>query len=120
MSLNKIFLQGRLTRDPEVRYTQSQKPVASFTLAVDRDKDSTDFIDCVAWNQTADFAKKFFTKGSMTLVEGKLTIRDWTDKNGGKRRSAEVVVDRMFFCEAKKTEAKELPGLQEAEEGLPF
>ena len=107
--LNHITLMGRLTRDPELRYTQSQTPVASFTVAVDRDFGSrdggdkqTDFIDCVAWRQTAEFVSKYFTKGSMAVVSGRLQIRDWTDREGGKRRSAEVVVDNMYFGESRR------------------
>ena len=107
--LNHITLMGRLTKDPELRYTQSQTPVASFTLAVDRDFGSrdggekqTDFIDCVAWRQTAEFVSKYFTKGSMAVVSGRLQIRDWTDRDGGKRRSAEVVVDNMYFGESRR------------------
>ena len=101
--LNQITIMGRLTRDPELRYTQSQKPVASFTLAVDRDfgDKETDFIDCVAWNKTAEFVSNYFKKGNMAVVSGRLQIRDWTDKDGGKRRSAEVVADRIYFGEAK-------------------
>lgn len=107
--LNHITIMGRLTRDPELRYTQSQTPVASFTLAVDRDFGSrdggekqTDFIDCVAWRQTAEFVSKYFTKGSMAVVSGRLQISDWTDRDGGKRRSAEVVVDNMYFGESRR------------------
>ena len=107
--LNHIVIMGRLTRDPELRYTQSQTPVASFTVAVDRDFGSrdggerqTDFIDCVAWRQTAEFVSKYFTKGSMAVVSGRLQIRDWTDRDGGKRRSAEVVVDNMYFGESRR------------------
>ena len=107
--LNHTTIMGRLTRDPELRYTQSQTPVASFTLAVDRDFGSrdggekqTDFIDCVAWRQTAEFVSKYFTKGSMAVVSGRLQIRDWTDRDGGKRRSAEVVVDNMYFGESRR------------------
>ena len=107
--LNHITIMGRLTRDPELRYTQSQTPVASFTVAVDRDfggrdggEKQTDFIDCVAWRQTAEFVSKYFTKGSMTVVSGRLQIRDWTDREGGKRRSAEVVVDNMYFGESRR------------------
>ena len=107
--LNHITIMGRLTRDPELRYTQSQTPVASFTLAVDRDFGSrdggekqTDFIDCVAWRQTAEFVSKYFQKGSMAVVSGRLQIRDWTDRDGGKRRSAEVVVDNMYFGESRR------------------
>ena len=107
--LNHITIMGRLTRDPELRYTQSQTPVASFTLAVDRDfggrdggEKQTDFIDCVAWRSTAEFVSKYFAKGSMAVVSGRLQIRDWTDREGGKRRSAEVVVDNMYFGESKR------------------
>ena len=91
--LNHIVVMGRLTRDPELRYTQSQLPVVSFTVAVDRDfggrdggEKQTDFIDCVAWRHTAEFVSKYFAKGSMAVVSGRLQIRDWTDREGGKRR----------------------------------
>ena len=107
--LNHITIMGRLTRDPELRYTQSQTPVASFTLAVDRDfggrdggEKQTDFIDCVAWRQTAAFVSKYFTKGRMAVVSGRLQIRDWTDREGGKRRSAEVVVDNVYFGDSRR------------------
>ena len=107
--LNKIILMGRLTRDPELRHTQSGVAVASFALAVDRDfKDrstgekSTDFIDVVAWRQTCEFVSKYFTKGRMAVVEGRLQIRDWTDKDGNKRRAAEVVADNVYFGDAKR------------------
>lgn len=107
--LNRILLMGRLTRDPELRHTQAGAPVVSFSLAVDRDfKDkstgerSTDFIDVVAWRQTAEFVSRFFTKGRMAVVEGRLQIRDWTDKDGGKRRSAEVVADNVYFGDSKR------------------
>ena len=112
--LNHITIMGRLTRDPELRYTQSQTPVASFTVAVDRDFASrdggerqTDFIDVVAWRQTAEFVSKYFNKGSMVVVSGRLQIRDWTDREGGKRRSAEVVVDNIYFGESKRREGGE-------------
>ena len=102
--LNHIVIMGRLTRDPELRYTQSQTPVASFRVAVDRDyapKDGgerqTDFIDCVAWRSTAEFVSKYFQKGSMAVVSGRLQIRDWTDRDGNKRRSAEIVADNVYF-----------------------
>lgn len=108
--LNHITIMGRLTRDPELRYTQSQTPVSSFTLAVDRDysgrdggEKQTDFIDCVAWRQTAEFVKKYFSKGGMAVVSGRLQLRDWTDNNGTKRRAAEVVVDNIYFGESKKS-----------------
>ena len=107
--LNHITIMGRLTRDPELRYTQSQTPVASFTLAVDRDfggRDGqdrqTDFIDCVAWRSTAEFISKYFAKGSMAVVAGRLQIRDWVDKEGNKRRNAEIVVDNIYFGESKR------------------
>ena len=107
--LNHIELMGRLTRDPELRHTQSGTAVASFTLAVDRDYGSrdggdrqTDFIDCVAWRNTAEFASKYFTKGRMAVVTGRLQLRDWTANDGSKRRSAEVVVDNMYFGDSRR------------------
>ena len=106
--LNKIILMGRLTRDPELRRTGSGTAVTSFSLAVDRDFKSqggekeTDFIDIVAWRSTAEFVSKYFTKGRMAVVEGRLQIRDWTDQNGGKRRSAEVVADNVYFGDSKR------------------
>ena len=114
--LNHITIMGRLTRDPELRYTQSQTPVASFTLAVDRDFGSrdggekqTDFIDCVAWRQTAEFVSKYFTKGSMAVVSGRLQIRTWTDKEGNKRRNAEVVADNIYFADSKREGGEAVP-----------
>ncbi|MCD8087838.1 MAG: single-stranded DNA-binding protein [Oscillospiraceae bacterium] len=110
--LNHIDLMGRLTRDPELRYTQSNTPVATFTLAVDRDfadkttgQRPTDFIDCVAWRQTGEFVSKYFSKGSMAVVSGRLQIRDWTDRDGNKRRSAEIVVDNVYFGESKRRDS---------------
>ena len=107
--LNHVEIMGRLTRDPELRFTQSQTPVASFTLAVDRDYSSrdggekqTDFIDCVAWRSTAEFIGKYFTKGRMAVVSGRLQMRDWVDKNENKRRSAEVIVDNIYFGDSKR------------------
>ncbi len=107
--LNRIILMGRLTRDPELRHTQTGTAVASFTLAVDRDfKDrnsgerATDFIDVVAWRQTGEFVSRYFTKGRMAVVEGRLQMRDWTDKDGNKRRSAEVVADNVYFGDSKR------------------
>lgn len=106
--LNKIFIMGRLTRDPELRRTQNGTAVTSFTMAVDRDfknadgtKD-TDFIDVVAWRNTAEFVSKYFGKGRMAVVEGRLQLRDWTDKDGNKRRNAEVLADNIYFGDAKK------------------
>ena len=108
--LNHIVIMGRLTRDPELRRTGSGVAVASFTVAVDRDfsgKDGgekeTDFIDCVAWRQTGEFVSKYFTRGSMIVVSGRLQIRNWTDKEGNKRRSAEVVADNVYFGESKRS-----------------
>ena len=106
--LNHITIMGRLTRDPELRRTGSGIAVASFTVAVDRDfsgKDSekeTDFIDCVAWRNTGEFVSKYFTKGRMIVVSGRLQIRNWNDKDGNKRRSAEVVADSCYFGDSKK------------------
>ena len=106
--LNHIDLMGRLTRDPELRYTQSQTPVASFTVAVNRDysgqgqEKQTDFIDCVAWRGTGEFVSKYFRQGSMIVVSGRLQLRDWQDRDGNKRRSAEVVADSVYFGESKR------------------
>ena len=114
--LNKIFIMGRLTRDPELRRTQSGTAVTSFTLAVDRDFKSqsgekeTDFIDVVAWRSTAEFAAKYFTKGRMAIVEGRLQIRPWTDKDGNNRRSAEVVADNIYFGDSKRDSAGDMGG----------
>lgn len=107
--LNKIIIMGRLGKDPELRHTQSGTPVASFSLAVDRDfKDKgtgervTDWIDVVAWRQTGEFVSRYFTKGRVAVVEGRLQMRDWTDRDGNKRRSAEVVADNVYFGDSKK------------------
>ena len=109
--LNHITIMGRLTRDPELRRTGSGVAVASFSLAVDRDfspKDGgereTDFIDCVAWRQTGEFVSKYFTKGRMAVVSGRLQIRSWTDKDGNKRRTAEVVADNVYFGDSRRDE----------------
>ena len=110
--LNHITIMGRLTRDPELRRTGSGTAVASFTLAVDRDFSSkdggekeTDFIDCVAWRQTGEFVSKYFSKGRMAVVSGRLQIRGWTDKDGNKRRTAEVLADNVYFGDSKKEES---------------
>ena len=111
--LNQISIMGRMTRDPELRSTQSGKSVASFTLAVERDFKSqsgekeTDFVDCVSWGQTGEFVSKYFTKGSMAIVNGRLQLRDWTDKEGNKRRSAEIVVSSVYFGESKRAQDTE-------------
>ena len=110
--LNHITIMGRLTSDPDLRNTQAQTPVASFTLAVDRDYKQngadreTDFIDVVAWRQTGEFVSKYFTKGSMAVVSGRLQMRDWTDRDGNRRKSAEVVADNVYFGESKGTSEK--------------
>lgn len=105
--LNRIDIMGRLVRDPEMRRTNSGKPVTSFTLAVDRDfaKGEVDFIDCVAWNNTAEFVNSYFEKGRMAVVSGRLQFREWTDKNGNKRRNAEVIADNVYFGDSKKDSA---------------
>ena len=107
--LNHIVIMGRLTRDPELRRTGSGVAVTSFTVAVDRDfggkeggERETDFIDCVAWRQTGEFVSKYFTKGRMAVVSGRLQIRNWTDKEGNKRRTAEVIADNVYFGDSKR------------------
>ena len=107
--LNHIVIMGRLTRDPELRRTGSGVAVTSFSLAVDRDfgnrengERETDFIDCVAWRQTGEFVSKYFTKGRMAVVSGRLQIRNWTDKEGNKRRTAEVIADNVYFGDSKR------------------
>lgn len=114
--LNHITIMGRLTRDPELRYTQSQKPVANFTLAVDRDLSDkkTDFIDCVAWNSAAELISKHFTKGRLMVAEGRLELRDWEDKDGNKRRIAEVNVSKAYFGgdKPRKQDAAGIPAPQ--------
>ena len=115
--LNHITIMGRLVRDPELRRTGSGVAVASFTVAVDRDfggrdggEKETDFIDCVAWRQTGEFVSKYFTKGSMIVVSGRLQIRSWTDKDGNKRRTAEVVADNCYFGDSKRDEGSSYGG----------
>ena len=110
--LNHITIMGRLVRDPELRHTGSGIAVASFTLAVDRDfgpKDGgekeTDFIDCVAWRNTGEFVSKYFTKGRMAVVSGRLQIRKYTDKDGNNRRAAEIVADNVYFGDSKRDSA---------------
>lgn len=117
--LNKCFLLGRLTKDPEIRRTNGGTAVTSFTLAVDRDfktngEKETDFIEVVAWRNTAEFVSKYFSKGRMAIVEGRLQIRDWTDKNGNKRRTAEVVADNVYFGDSKR-ENKQEPEYKQAD-----
>lgn len=109
--LNHITIMGRLVRDPELRHTQSGTPVANFSLAVDRDfkgqdgRDA-DFIDCVAWRNTANFVERFFAKGRMAIVSGRLQIRAFTDKQGNKRNVAEVVADNVYFGDSKREAAQ--------------
>lgn len=130
--LNTITIMGRLTRDPELRYTQNKTPVTSFTLAVDRDfsgrdggEKQTDFIDCVAWRSTGEFVSKYFSKGKMAVVDGRLQLRDWTDNNGNKRRSAEVIADHIYFADSKKDgqaadTAPQFAEIEDEDEDLPF
>ena len=123
MSLNKICVMGRLTADPELRRTQSGTAVTSVTLAVDRDfKDqdgnrATDFIPVVAWKGTAEALAKYFSKGRMAVVTGRLQLRDWTDKEGNKRRTAEVVADNVYFGDSKRQEGGDSAQAENAAEG---
>ena len=109
--LNRIVMMGRLARDPELRRTQSGIAVTSFRIACDRDfksqngEKSTDWIDVVAWRQTAEFVSKYFTKGRMAIVEGRLQSRDWTDKDGNKRTTIEVVADNVYFGDSRRDSA---------------
>lgn len=106
--LNNVVIMGRLTRDPELRRTQSGTAVTSFTMAVDRDFKSqsgekeTDFIDVVAWRNTGEFAAKYLAKGRMAAVEGRIQVRDWQDKDGNRRKSVEVVADNVYFADSKR------------------
>lgn len=131
--LNSVTLAGRLTKDPELRYTQTQKPVTTFTIAVDRDynptgEKETDFPQIVAWNKTAEFVNQYITKGSMVIVTGRLQSREWTDKNDNKRREWEVIADRVYFGESKRESAQKavdisassFADLDEEDPDLPF
>lgn len=108
MSLNKVFIMGRIVKDPELKYTQTSVPVCGFSLAVERNykekngERSADFIDVVAWRGTAEFVSKYFKKGKMAIVDGKLQIREWIAQDGTKRRSAEVVADHVYFGDSKR------------------
>lgn len=123
--LNEIILMGRLTRDPELRRTQSGTAVTSFSLAVDRDvknqdgSRSTDFIDIVAWKGTAELVSRYFTKGRMAVVKGRLQIRDWKDKDGNNRRSAEVVASSIYFGDSKRDGDQQTPNVGYAPAGSP-
>lgn len=120
--LNKIVIQGRLTKDPELRRTQSGTAVASATVAVDRDfknqdgSRDTDFIPIVAWKGTGEMLAKYFSKGRMIVVEGRLQLRDWTDKEGNKRRTAEIVADSVYFGDSKR-DGGDNPGYAPAPSG---
>ena len=133
--LNTISIMGRFTRDPELRYTSAGTPIASFTLAVDRDysgadgEKKTDFIDCVAFKGTAEFVSKHFAKGTMAVVNGRLQFRDWQDRDGNKRRNAEILVENIYFGERKQQGAVDVAagdyteGFEELDEDdgeLPF
>ena len=125
--LNRCFMMGRLTYDPELRHTQAGKSVTSVTLAVDRDfkgkngEKETDFIDVVAWGNTAEFLCSYFSKGRLAVAEGRLQIRDWTDKDGGKRRSAEIVADHVYFADSKREGANSgFVELDDQDGELPF
>lgn len=123
--LNKIIVMGRLTHDPELRRTGSGTPVCSFSIACDRDFKSqsgekeTDFFDVVAWRATGEFVSKYFTKGRMAVVEGRLQIREWQDKEGNKRRSAEVIADNVYFGDSKPKDGGDVPAY-EGEPGAGF
>ena len=129
--LNKVVMMGRLTKNPELRRTGSGVAVTSFTIAVDRDfaekqsgQKETDFVDCVAWRQTGEFVDKYFSKGKMAVVVGRLQFRSWNDKDGNKRKSAEVIVENVYFGDSKtdsNTEpANDFAMLTEPDVGLPF
>lgn len=119
--LNKIVLMGRLTRDPELRQTPTGNSVVSFTLACDRDfaaqgaEKETDFVDIVAWRGTAEFVSKYFSKGRMAVVSGRLQIRNWQDKDGNKRRSAEIVAENVYFGDSKPQSGQSQQAAQSAE-----
>lgn len=129
--LNKCIIAGRLCRDPEIRMTADDTPVASFTLAVERDyrdkgsgEKPVDFLDCVAWRGAAKFAGDYLRKGGLAIVSGRLQIREWTDKDGNKRRSAEILADSVYHGGNAKAEEKPVAGafkdIAEPDEGLPF
>ena len=125
--LNRICIQGRFTADPELKTTQSGVSVLSFTIACNRDKDTTDFFDVVAWRGTAEFINRYFTKGSLILVDGRLQNRKWEDKNGNKRTSIEIHADRVDFCGSANTQTEAINNTEtedfeevDADEDLPF
>ena len=123
--LNKVSVMGRLVRDPELRRTNSGTAVASFTIACDRDFKSdggereADFIECVAWRNTAEFVSKYFAKGRMAVVSGRLQTRNWTDKEGNKRKATEIVAESVYFCDSKREELQSYAAPQESFAELP-
>ena len=123
--LNKVIIMGRLVRDPELRRTSSGTAVASFTIACDRDFKSdggereADFIECVAWRNTAEFVSKYFTKGRMAVVSGRLQTRNWTDKEGNKRKATEIVAESVYFGDSKREELQSYAAPQESFAELP-
>ena len=126
MSLNHIVIMGRLGRDPELRHTQSGTPVANFSLAVDRDlknkstgERQTDWIDVAAWRSTGEFAAKYLSKGRLAVVEGRLQMRDWTDKDGNRRTSAEMVASNIYFGDSKREGAGGSHAAPAADYGVP-
>ena len=133
--LNRIVIMGRLTRDPELKTTNNGIPVVSFSLAVDRDfadKESgergVDFIDVIAWRHTAEFVSRYFTKGRMAVVSGRLQMRNWTDKEGGKRKAVEIVAENVYFGDSKRNDSEtaapsapsDFAPIEGEDEGLPF
>lgn len=135
MALNHIVIMGRLTRDPELKTTNSGIPVVSFSIAVDRDfadKESgergVDFIDVTAWRHTAEFVSRYFTKGRMAVVSGRLQTRNWTDKDGNKRKAVEIVADNVYFGDSKRNDSEttstaapaDFATIEGEDEGLPF
>jgi single-strand DNA-binding protein len=123
MSLNRITIMGRMTKDPELRRTNSGKAVASFTLAVGRDfeKGKTDFIECVAWGSSAEFVAKHLAKGRMVVASGRLQIRDWTDKDGNKRKNAEIITDSVYFGDSKPSNTEQhFAEIEDDDSDLPF
>ena len=124
--MNCVIVKGRLTKDPEARATSSGVNVASFTVAVDRKfksegQPATDFFNCIAWRNTADFICKYFKKGNAILLTGSLQSREWTDKNGEKHKSVEIVADSAEFCEGKKEDKEAaFPGIDDSDESVPF
>lgn len=124
--LNNVTLMGRLTKDPELRHTQNGKPVCAFTLACERDFGDrvADFFEVVAWNNTAEFVSKYFAKGQLVAVKGRLQARTWEDKHDQKRKETEIIAESVYFAEAKKQQTAEPPKFEEREESedgeLPF